>query len=309
MTVVFGPESKKWITDRQRLHRGKVPGMKKISVKRVNERCDMPSIILGSYQIQNPSVIREMIRAGFNAGIYGFDTSPSYGNLSIFGESLNAVSDELGIDRKQIFVAGKIDGWQMARTNGDVRKYVLESLRELRLEYYDLLLVHWPFERYLTNTWKVFEALYREKTARSIGICNVTGQQYVRFVNSIDISPQVVQNEISPLNTADADVALFQKAGAVVQAYSPLGRMMPVIRNHTGLKEMAKKHNKDIAQVILRWHFQRGIVPIFTSSKPERIRSNIDINDFELSEGEMQEISRMNQDYKIFPQSLGCPGV
>ena len=119
--------------------------------------------------------------------------------------------------------------------------------------------------------------------------------------------PDVIQNEISPLNY-DYDVEFFQNNNIIVQAYSPLCRMVDRIKNSEVLKEISLKYNSNLAQIILAWHRQRGIVPIFSSSKEERIISNLKNPDFVFSEDEMKNIEFLNEGYKIFPYSYACPG-
>lgn len=282
--------------------------MKEIQTKRINDHCFMPSILLGSYQVNNRDTLNRILVTSIQTGVYGFDTSPSYGNLSSFGEALQYAIDETKIERETLFISGKIDGWQMCRQNGDVKEYVLQSLEQLNIGYYDLLLIHWPFRKYLCSTWNSFEKMYEEGLVKGIGICNVNERFLREFLPQFRIRPQVVQNEISPLRTACDEVAFLQSMSIQIQAYSPLCRMLPDVQNSPLLKTLSEKYSKSVAQIILRWHIQRGIVPIFTSSKSERIKSNVDIFDFCLEPSEIEDINLLDQNYKIFPESYGCPG-
>lgn len=253
-------------------------------IKLNNNYC-MPGMMLGSYQVNSMEALYAMLRTALSCGVCGFDTSPSYRNQWEFGNALQTAMKDTGVPRDRIFVTGKIDGWQMCRTNGEVEQYVYNSMKELQVEYFDLLLVHWPFERYLANTWKCFERLYEKGVLKSIGLCNVNQRIYENFMSyNIIIKPQVIQNEISPLYCSVDDVLYFQKEQLCVEAYSPLARMLPAVKESAVIKKLSEKYRKSIAQIILRWHVQRGIIPIFTSSKPERIINNIDIFDFVLSE-------------------------
>lgn len=275
----------------------------------LNNNIWMPCMMLGSYQVNSPEVLENILYTGLKKGVYGFDTSPSYGNQKEFGYALQKALQVSGIPREKIFITGKIDGWQMCRTNGNIENFVYASMKELQVEYFDLLLVHWPFEKYLSNTWKCFERMYETGILKSIGLCNVNQRIYEKFMSyDITIRPQVIQNEISPLYCSMDDVLFFQKEQICIEAYSPLARMLPAIKNSAILKRLSERYEKSIAQIILRWHFQRGIVPIFTSSKPERIINNIDIFDFSLNSDDMDQIKSLDQNYKIFPESFGCPG-
>ena len=265
----------------------------------------MPKMVLGSFNISEQEIINNMVSTALAEGVNGFDTSPSYGSEEILGKALQ----NAGINRKKVFISDKIDIWQMYEGKGEIRKYVEKSLKDLKTDYLDLLLIHWPFRRYLLETWKSFESLYEQKFVRSIGLCNVNSRVYSEFMQSeINIEPHVIQVEISPLRTINQDLELFFKTDVVVEAYSPLCRMVPQLKDNTILQMLAKKYDKSIAQIILRWHLERGVVPVFTSSKPERIRENVDVFNFKLEQSDIKLITSLNADYKIFPESYGCPG-
>jgi diketogulonate reductase-like aldo/keto reductase len=275
----------------------------------LNNGTNIPSIILGSFQVKNLQIMLDMIETAISAGGFGFDTSPSYGTERILSIALHKVTRKEGILRNQLFIADKIDGWQMFKGNGDVENYVDQSLQVMELDYFDLLLVHWPFEKYLYNTWKCFERMYKRGKIKSIGICNINSRILDKLVaDGITVLPHVIQNEISPIRTCVEEITYFQNMGITVEAYSPLCRMIEPIKESETLRNIAEKNNRSIAQVILRWHIQRGIIPIFTSTKPERVKSNFDVFDFELTDSDIKKINALNQDYKIFPESYGCPG-
>jgi len=271
----------------------------------LNNGIVLPKIILGSFNVNNKNIMHEMIKTAVLEGETGFDTSPSYGNEQILGDALLNAQ----IERQDLFISDKIDGLQMFELNGEIEKHVDASLKKLNTTYLDLLLIHWPFEKYISGTWKSMERLYKNRKVLSIGLCNVDVRTFSQFLkNDIEILPHVIQIEISPFRTANEDIRMFQNKGIVVQAYSPLCRMIKEIRESNILLEIAKKYNKSVAQVILRWHLDRNVVPVFTSSKPSRIKENLDIFDFHLETEEIQNINSLNKDYKIFPESFGCPG-
>ncbi|WP_418223332.1 aldo/keto reductase family protein [Clostridium isatidis] len=277
--------------------------------KKLSNGMIIPSIMLGSFQVKTSKIMQDMVSAAISSNCFGFDTSPSYGTENMLGKAIHEVCLNLGVKRNEIFISDKIDGWQMFKEKGEVEKYVNKSLKNLGIDYLDLLLIHWPFENYLLNTWKCLERMYKSGKVKSIGLCNVN----IRILDSliktgIEILPHVIQNEISPLRVCEEEVSYFQNMGIVVQAYSPLCRMIEPVKESMELRELAKKYKKSIPQVILRWHIDRGIIPIFTSTKFERIKSNVDIFDFNLSDEDIKIINGLNQDYKIFPESYGCPG-
>lgn len=265
----------------------------------------MPKMVLGSFNISDQVVINNMISTALTEGLNGFDTSPSYGSEKILGKALQ----NAGINRKEVFISDKIDIWQMYEGKGEIRKYVEKSLKDLKTDYLDLLLIHWPYKQYLLETWKSFESLYEQKLVRSIGLCNVNSKVYSEFMqNEINIKPHVIQVETSPLRTINQDLELFFKSNIIVEAYSPLCRMVPQVKDNILLQMLAKKYDKSIPQIILRWHLERGVIPVFTSSKPERIRENVEVFNFKLEQSDINLITSLNSDYKIFPESYGCPG-
>lgn len=271
----------------------------------MNNGLTIPSLMLGSFNIHDPVTIREMVSSALSCGIIGFDTSPSYGSEGILGQALK----DLSIERTNIFITDKIDGIQMFESKGSIERYVDESLNKLQTEYLDLLLIHWPFEKYIYNTWKHMIAIREQGMVRSIGLCNIGKRKLEQLDKILEIAiPNVIQIEISPLRTAIQDVEFFQNKGIIVEAYSPMCRMIPEIRNNQILQEIANKHGRTISQIILRWHLDRNIIPVFTSTKSQRIKENSDIFDFYLDEKEILMINHLNQDYKLFPESFGCPG-
>lgn len=274
-----------------------------------NNEILIPKIMLGSFKVESQQIMDRMVDTAIGAKCYGFDTSPSYGTEVMLGKALKISQDKYNIKRNQLFISNKVDGWQMAESNGDIRKYVYESLKRVETDYFDLLLIHWPFEKYLKNTWKCMEGLLKEGIVNTIGLSNMNVRTYEKFLQIFpEKEPSIIQNEISPLNVCEEDVYYFQKRGIQLEAYSPLCRMIPKIKDSRKLKEIAHKYGKSIPQLIIRWNVQRDIIPIFTSEKPERIIDNLQVFDFEISWEDMNEINAMNENYKIFPESFGCPG-
>ena len=265
----------------------------------------MPKAILGSFNVSDQVVMDDMVEAALSEGITGFDTSPSYGSEKILGNALL----HSGVPRERVFLSDKIDAWQMFKKDGCIDCYVEKSLKDLNTQYLDLLLIHWPLPQYLVRTWKSFERLYDLGVVRSIGLCNVNTRTYYDFLKQdVKIHPHVVQIELSPLRTADSDVAMFMEAGIVVEAYSPLGRMVPEIKNNTVLLELSEKYGKSVAQIILRWHLERNVIPVFTSTKASRIKENVEMFHFQLEQSDVDAITALDRNYKIFPESYGCPG-
>lgn len=274
-------------------------------------RLKMPKIMVGTFKVDTYEKMNNMVKASLESKCFGFDTSPSYGTEKYLGVALQE-NKLLYKNREQLFISTKVDGIQMYKTNGHIENFVINSLKNLQLDYIDLLLIHWPFENYIENTWNVMEKLYELGIAKSIGICNVNERIMKKFMERNVFKkcfPQVIQNEISPLRTCEEELSFFKDTNIIVQAYSPLCRMNKTIRESKTLKLLSEKYRKDVGQIVLRWHIDRGIIPVFTSTKTERIKSNLDIFDFSLDDNDIKLVNNMNQDYKIFLESYGCPGI
>ena len=183
------------------------------------------------------------------------------------------------------------------------------SLKNLRTDYVDLWLMHWPYPDYYVDTWHKMEMVYKSGKVRAIGMANYRIRHYEHlFKAGVDVMPHCVQFELHPMRTADEIVAYCRERNIAIQAYSPLCRMHKKIAGSSDIQDIAKRHHKTVAQVVLRWHVQNEYVPVFKTTKPSRLKENIDVFDFELSEGEMRRIASLDEDYKYHLESASCPG-
>jgi len=148
--------------------------------------------------------------------------------------------------------------------------------------------------------------LKEEGKVKAIGICNVRVRHLEDYANK-SIIPDFVQIERHPLNTCHEEVSYCHEHNIHIMAYSPLGRMLADIRKSETLKSIAESHGKTIGQVILRWHIDTGVIPVFGTRKEKRLKENTDLNDFSLSQDEISQIEEMNSNTKIFLESWGCP--
>lgn len=269
----------------------------------------MPPIIFGTFQEPEPDqdTMNRIIKCALENGCRGFDTSPSYNTEIKLGISLNKEIESGIVSREEIYISDKIDGMQIYESQGNIYRCVIESIRKLKCSYLDLSLIHWPFLDYIEEVWHNLLRLKNDGKIRNIGICNVTRRKLEEIFDRVKMFPDVIQNEISPLNY-DYDAEYFQSRNIIVQAYSPLCRMAERIKNSDVLKSLATKYNRNIAQIILDWHKQRSIIPVFSSKNEERIVSNLNKSDFVLTVDEMESIKKLDEGYKIFPYSFACPG-
>lgn len=266
-----------------------------------------PKILLGTTKSKGYQELLNVVDTAVANGCYAFDTAPSYKCESDLGRAIKETSEKYNIDRSNFHIVDKIDAWQMQDSNGKIEPYVIQVLKDMNLDYFDTLLVHWPIPEYINNTWKEFERLYEDGIARRIGIANVKERHLLKYMD-YRIPPQVIQIERHPLHTCDSEVNFCKKNGIDIQAYSPLCKMDPRFVESAIIGEIAKKYNKNIGQIILRWHIDTGVSPVFMSKKSTRIIDYLNIFDFSLTSDDINIIQSMNINYKLIVESCGCPG-
>ena len=249
--------------------------------------------------------LKKVVSCALVNGIRIFDTAPSYGVEEILAKIIVEVMKNNELKREDIRIQTKIDGWQMM--DGNIMKFVDDVLIKMNLQYIDNLLIHWPLPEYLENTWKAFEQLKAKGKVNKIGICNVRNR-HLRAYELNGINPDIVQIERNPLRTCEREISFCKQNRIEIQAYSPLCKMDRRLSESAILKRIAEKHDKNIGQIILRWHIDTGVVPIFTSTKEQRIIQYTKLFDFELDKDEIEQISAMNINYKIYLESCYCPG-
>lgn len=172
-----------------------------------------------------------------------------------------------------------------------------DSLERLGLDYVDLYLVHWPVKGKTKDTWRALEKLYKDKKVRAIGVCNFHVHHFEELLKDAEIVPMVNQIELHPLLSQEPIREYCNEHNIVVEAYSPLGSGK--ILNHPVIQEIAEKYNKTVAQVLLRWDIQIGVVTIPKSTHKERIYENADIYDFELTQEDMDNINALNKNERV----------
>lgn len=226
-------------------------------------------------------IIDEMAKKDYSA----IDTSRAY------GISENIIGYKIHKRREKYFIITKISNSDQYK--GNIELALRDSLKKLKIDCVDLLLIHWPVpERYI-QTWKEMEKLKEKGLCKSIGVCNCNIHHLEEIKKNCSIIPAVNQIECHPLFTQKELRDYCQKNSIQVLAYTSTARMDARL-NKTCLVDIAKKYNKDIAQIILRWHIQIGNVPIFNTTNVKRYKSNIDIFDFELTSEEIERINNIN---------------
>lgn len=276
-----------------------------IQIRLSNGVC-MPPIVQTT-NWQNYEQMSALVAEGLRVGFRAFDTARDYGNEHIVGRVMEEQLKAAGLQREDIFITTKIGNGQQAK--GDIVGEIEKSLENLRTDYVDLWLMHWPYPGYYIDTWHKMEKVYATGKVKAIGMANYHVRHFKKlFGAGIEVVPHCVQFEHHPMRTAD-DIFEFCRANNIaVQAYSPICRMIPAIRNSPALMRIAERCGKSIPQVILRWHYQHQSVPVFKTMKPYRLKENFDVWDFELTAEDMSAIHSLDEDYKYHLESASCPG-
>lgn len=252
----------------------------------------MPQLGYGVYQVTKEECERCVLDA-LKVGYRFFDTAQSYFNEEEVG---NAIVKS-GVSREEIFLTSKV--WIDHYGYEECRKSVLESLRKLKTDYIDLMLLHQPFSDYY-GAYRALEDLYDEGKIKAIGISNFYPDRMVDLASFTRIKPMINQIEIHPYHQQVFSKEWHDKYGVQLEAWAPFGEGRKNMFELSELKEIGDKYGKTVAQVILRWHLQRGIVVIPKSTHLERMKENFNVFDFELAQEDMDVISKLDKNESSF---------
>lgn len=279
---------------------------------------------MGTYPLKGKAM-DIAIRAALSYGYRAFDTAYGYQNDDSLGDSLRKYLPKYGLSRNNVLITTKIgDKLKSGKPLGvffykssssprtDIRNIVYEQidsgLKNLGTDYIDLLLLHYPYPDYFSEIWHYMEEAYKTGKARVIGVSNFRERHLKELIKNCEIKPMVNQFEHHPLNTEMALKHFCKTNDIKIEAYSPLLVMSRKIMQNQALIDLSKKHKKSIPQIILRWNIQQEVVPIPKSGKPERLKENINIFDFSLTENEIAAIDSINENYRNICESFYCPG-
>lgn len=246
----------------------------------------MPQLGYGVYQVTQEECERCVLDA-LDVGYRAIDTAQSYFNEAEVGEAIA----ESGIDRKEIFLTTKV--WIEHYGYEQAKESVLQSMEKLKTDYIDLVLLHQPFADYY-GAYRALEDLYEEGKLRAIGVSNFYPDRLVDIASFARIKPMVNQIETHPLNQQIEAHEWLKKYGVIHEAWAPFGEGRGNMFTNPVLQKLGDKYNKTIAQVILRWQLQRGIVVIPKSTHKERMAQNLDVFDFTLTNEDMQAIAALD---------------
>lgn len=253
----------------------------------LNNKELIPAVGFGVFMIPNDGPTYDATLAALKAGYRHIDTAAGYMNESDVGKAIK----DSGIDRKEIFITSKL--WLQDYGYENAKKGIETSLKLLGVDYIDLYLLHQPYGDYL-GSWRALEEAVAQGKIKSIGISNVTVNLWNKFKDGMTIMPAVNQVECNPFFQQKPLREEMEKYGIKLEAWYPLGHGNKELLENEYLVSLANKYNKNVGQIILRWHYQEGIISLPKSTNDERIKGNIDIFDFELTDEEMKNIQAMD---------------
>ncbi len=262
-----------------------------INSVKLNDNVAIPVFGFGTFLIPNDGSTYKAVKEALEAGIRHIDTAVAYFNEEEVGQ---AVRDS-GIPREEIFVTSKL--WLQDYGYKATKKAIDLSLKKLGFDYMDLYLMHQPYGEVedLVGSWKAMEEAKTEGKIRSIGVSNMTVKIWNKYVPHFSSIPSVNQVEWNPYFQQKELTALMRENNVTIESWGPLGQGNAELFAEPIIQNIAKAHGKDAGQVILRFEIQEGIVVFPKSTKPERIKSNMDIFDFELSEDEMNQMRSLDK--------------
>ncbi|MCP2312348.1 diketogulonate reductase-like aldo/keto reductase [Kitasatospora paracochleata] len=272
----------------------------------LNNGAAIPQLGFGVWQVPDAEAA-PAVRAAIEAGYRSIDTAAIYENEVGTGQAIAAA----GVAREELFVTTKLwnsgtRDWSGQQGRDAVRRAFDESLERLGLEYLDLYLIHWPRPMHgsFLNIWQTFEQLLEDGRVKSVGVSNFGPQQLEVLLKESSVVPVLNQVELHPHFPQHELRAFHAEHGIATEAWSPLGQGKGLL-TEPELVKIAEKHGRTVAQVVLRWHLQSGVIAIPKSVTPSRIRENFAVADFELDADDMAAIATVETGERLGPDPQG----
>lgn len=261
--------------------------MSTIPSVKLNNGVQMPLLGFGVFQITDAEECERSVTDAINVGYRLIDTAASYGNEEAVGKAIQ----RSGVPRDELFVTTKL--WIQDAGYESTKQAFERSLRRLQLDYLDLYLIHQPYGD-VHGSWRAMQDLYREGRTRAIGLSNFQPDRVMDIIVHHDVVPMVNQIETHPFNQQIETQKFLQENGVQIESWGPFAEGRNNIFANALLQSLADKYQKTIAQIILRWLTQRGVVAIPKSVRKDRIEENFAIFDFELSADDMAAIATLD---------------
>jgi len=253
----------------------------------LNNGIEIPALGFGVFQIPDPKVCAQSVAEAIRMGYRLIDTAASYGNEEAVGEGIR----QGGVPRSELFITTKV--WVQDVGYEKTKAAFAKSLKNLGLDYLDLYLIHQPYGD-IFGAWKAMADLSQEGKIRAMGVCNFPDYRVMDLAVNSGIKPVINQIETHPFQQQKKSAEFLKANDIQIQSWGPFAEGKNNLFSNEVLSSIGSQHRKSVAQVVLRWLFQRGVVTIPKSVNPDRIRQNINIFDFQLSNLEMEAIQNLD---------------
>lgn len=260
---------------------------------KLNNGLEIPLLGFGVFQVTDMAECERSVLDAINTGYRLIDTAASYMNEEAVGKAIK----NCGVDRDELFITTKL--WIQSKGYEGTKKAFENSLKKLQLEYLDLYLIHQPFGD-VYGEWRAMQDLYKEGRIKAIGVSNFHPDRLMDLMVHNEIVPAVNQIETHPFHQQNETQLFLQEHKVQIESWGPFAEGKNNIFHNEILSSIGKKYNKTIAQVILRWLTQRGVVAIPKSVRKERMEENFNIFDFNLDEADMNEIKKLDTKASLF---------
>lgn len=268
----------------------------------LNNGVSVPLVGYGVFRMTDAAACEEAVVEAIRAGYRLIDTAAAYGNEEAVGRAIR----RSGVPREELFITTKL--WIPDISYEGAKRGFAASLERLGLDYLDLYVIHQPYND-LYGAWRALEELYAEGKVRAIGVDNFTEDRLADFIFWNKVKPAVNLLECNPFFQRENERAYLESQNILMQAWSPLSAGQNHLFENETLRCIGNAHGKSVAQVVLRWLTQRGIVPIVKSANPQRMKENLSIFDFTLTDAEMKQIARLDTGHTCFAPRQTGPAV